>query len=79
MFLLHDFRYMHLCYVLFIAHILFELENSKLIEKRFFVFIFPVICVTYAVEGSLPTSDSIFTPYSIEMSMFENKKTIKHH
>ena len=49
-----------------------------LIERQFFLLFFPGNFVTYAVGYSLPTYDSIFTPYFIDIPIFENKKINKH-
>ena len=61
-------------YALFIEHIPFELENSVFLDRKtIFSFVFCVIFVTYAVDYSLPSHDSIVTPCSIEMSIFTTK------
>ena len=62
-------------YVLFIEHILLKLENKAFLNRKtIFSFVFSCNFRTYAVDCRLPSYNSIFKPYSIEISMFVNKK-----
>ena len=52
-----------------------EQENGAFLDRKtIFSFVFPGNFVTYAVGYSLPTYNSIFTPYFIDIPIFENKK-----